>query len=136
MARAVSTTAVFWPMLSVWMTAPRSLSRPSAELRYLPVSSPTPSGDHRAATSPRLSAMGRSSRSAVRSTRLYSCWMPTIGAQFFRSARVAARETRRAGKLDSAAWWILPALARSSSPRRSSSIGVSLSGKCTPNRSM
>ena len=43
--------------------------------------------------SPSASAIGSSSRSAVRSTRLYSTWMPAIGDQPRSSAIVCARAT-------------------------------------------
>ena len=59
----------------------QSVSRPASLSRYLPVSSPPPSGDHSVTPSPSASAIGSSSRSAVRSTRLYSTWTPAIGDQ-------------------------------------------------------
>ena len=107
----------------------QSVSLPSVPERYLPVSSPPASGDHRATPRPRLSAIGRSSRSALRSTRLYSTWMAMIGASPRRSAMVAARATRQAGKFDKPAWWILPARTKSSKAATISSIGVMVSGQ-------
>ena len=76
---------------------------PPYSMRYFPVSSPPPSGDHSAAPSPSASAIGRFSRSPLRSTRLYSNCTPEIGdqppqfGQGHRTCRHPRREVRQPG---------------------------------------
>ena len=63
----------------------------------LPVNTPPAKGDQAVTPRPRSAAMGRSSRSGVRSIRLYSICSPTNGVQPRSSARVLALATSQAG---------------------------------------
>ena len=65
--------------------------------RYLPVSTPPPSGDQASTPIPRARAIGSRSRSGVRSIRPYCACTPTKGVQPLSSARVLARATTQAG---------------------------------------
>ena len=49
--------------------------------RYLPVSTPAPSGDHGSTPSPSASAAGSTSRSMPRWSSEYSIWVDTSGAR-------------------------------------------------------
>ena len=71
-------------------------------LVYLPDSTPPPSGLHAATVIPNASAIGSSSRSMSRLSRLYGTWRPTNGVQPRHSASVLARETTQAGRVGDA----------------------------------
>ena len=63
----------------------------------LPVSRPPASGDQAVTPRPRLAAIGKRSRSGVRSIKLYSICRPTKEVQPRNSARVFALATSQAG---------------------------------------
>ena len=80
------------------MAARESSGRP---LRYLPVSTPRPSGDHGSTPMPSAAAAGSTSRSMPRSSSEYSIWAATIGARPGNAAcHAAARAVCQPAKLD------------------------------------
>ncbi len=64
---------------------------------YLPDRIPPWSGLHAATDRPNASAMGSSSRSTSRFSRLYGTWSPANSVQPRSSASVLARDTSQAG---------------------------------------
>ncbi len=70
--------------------------------KYLPVRAPFLSGDHARIDMPNSSAIGSSSRSTVRSSKLYSICNPTYCVQPRSSARVFDCATTHAGRVGNA----------------------------------
>jgi hypothetical protein len=91
---------------------------------YFPVKSPLARGDQGITPSPISLAIGISSRSPVRSTRLYSICIATKGDQPLKSAMACIRETCQAGVSEIPTYSTLPDRTRSSIERRISSTGV------------
>ena len=77
----------------------RSVARPevAASRLYLPVRIPEPSVSHGVTARSSVFAIGRSSRSTARSSRLYLIWSPTNAVQPRSSASMFARDTSHAG---------------------------------------
>ncbi len=133
-ARATLTTAV---AIAAFRSVRRancgvwSSRRPaSAFSAYLPVSQPLANGDHGVTVNPSAAAIGSSSRSGVRSIRLYSICKPTNGVQPRNSASVLARATHHAGASEMPMYSTLPARTKSSKARMTSSTGVNSSQAC------
>ena len=73
---------------------------PSPFELYLPLRIPCPNGDHAVMPTSNARAIGKSSRSGVRSSNEYSIVIATNGDQPCNSASVLARATCHAGKFD------------------------------------
>ena len=87
-----------------WLAAARLLSSGVVvgPRVYLPVRMPAPIGAQAVSERPNAAATGSSSRSAVRSIRLYSACRATSGLQPRRAAKVLAADATQAGASDRA----------------------------------
>ncbi|MNT13513.1 hypothetical protein D3C72_1484870 [compost metagenome] len=103
---------------------------------YLPLKIPPDSGDQGITPRPISCAIGISSRSTVRSSRLYSICRPISGDQPRNSARVCILAACQAGRSETARYSTLPARTRSSMARMISSTGVVKSQACRYSRSI
>ena len=110
--------------LSNRLSSSRFSSDPPEPSAYFPVSTPLASGDHAATVIPNASAIGKRSRSTVRSIKLYSICNPTNGVHPLNSANIFAREIHHAGASDTPTYKTFPARTKSSNPRITSSAGV------------